>query len=79
MMTFIELFEKTKTKIEFKKLAPNGHVFLISVMVPQKVAEKLIKNTKKEKSGYYEFQVTPNNVVIVGYNLWSDLNLDKYI
>jgi len=74
-MTFIKLFEAKEYM--FKKEAPNGHFYLTIRMVPKKDAEKLIKNTKHEKGGWYKFEAK-GDVVIVGNNLWNDLDLNKY-
>ena len=75
-MNFRELVEKKEVK--FKKEAPNGHFYLISVMVPKKDADKLIKNIEHKKGGWYKFDVKDNGDVIVGNNLWTDLDLNKY-
>ncbi len=74
-MVFRELVENKE--MVFKKEAPNCHFILTSVIVPKKDADKLIKNTNHIKSGLLKFAVFDTEV-IVGYNLWNELNLNKY-
>ncbi len=74
-MNFRELLENKE--IIFRRKSLNGQFILRSVAVPKKDADKLIKNTEHIRSGYYEFQVFDTEV-FVSYNLWIELNLNKY-
>ncbi len=85
-MNFRELLENKEMAIEelveikeikFRRKSPNGQFVLGSVAVPKKVADTLIKNTEHIRSGYYQFQVFETEV-FVGYNLWTELKLNKY-
>ena len=65
--------------VTFKKEAPNGHFYLATIELKSAVANKIIKSTKPEKSGYYTFKQDSKGNWVVGNNLWIDLGLDQYI
>ncbi len=74
-IVFEELVENKK--IVFRRESLNGQFILRSVTVPKKVADTLIKNTEYIESGLLKFTANSNEVIIE-YNLWYELNLNKY-